>query len=225
VYHVPDIRIPSTPSISFAGPPSEGDIDRRLLFRWSYLGDVSDIHFDLQSRPIEHEGNSEDGWLVVDTIRPGAITPEPGQIFRKVIENRTPGLQCDWRIIAIRTALDPLDPLFKRMHEIRSIPSNSRRLSALGALSAPSWVRIDRSHEANGKISLFWSTTDTYRSLELRVRGPADAGYRVSKLQPKDTSVQVDISADPQGEWTFQLVATTHQARIAGRLLSLSEEI
>jgi hypothetical protein len=200
---VPDVRIPAPPNLlrsDAAGVP-----ERSLAVEWIQPGPHDGIGFAIETRPLG-QMDADTGWKRrVDHV-PGAILPDARGRFRSIVPDLKPGQWLEVRVLALRHALDPIDPRAKAVRVIEGRPSHITRGRAEGTLNPPQDLRISID-QTTATATLTWTNTDIYDRIELRRKSPAQWGFE-RRLIAGDARICIDDRPlDAEGEWVIQLVA------------------
>lgn len=204
---VPDVRQPPPPEFTRlvvparpsggAAPPS-----RRLLCEWTQSGPQDDLRFDIEMRSEDSEA-----WQLVGVIQRGAA-PESGLMpkFQIEIGGLSPGQLHFFRIIAVREARDPIDPLGQLRRNIRSLPSAIKSGQASGLIEGPSILSGRVVVGRGSHVQLEWANGDVYRSIEILRQAPGE--FRLRRVASIDGDIESFKDSDVRtGTWLYRLRA------------------
>lgn len=204
--HVPDVRPPPAPNLVRVVTPPPEEMDRVIVVEWTQAALESDLRFEVESR----EPNTASTFTTVGEVASGTA-PVNGH-FRFVHFDRIPGLHYEYRVIAVREALDPTDPSASARRAIRSLPSETRTGVAISASPLAPPVEVTATHDIDtSSIHVAWTNEDSYDILLVYRRAPGRFGFeRIVELAGMATSYDDrDITA---GTWAYQI-----RARMASR--------
>lgn len=200
-------------------------MDRAVTCCWTHAGPPERVGFRIDSRTASNEKTGGNGlWEVVTDLLPGTVVADRRKRFSVMLPNRSPGEWRDFRVTAVRHALDPADPRAKITRRIDGRPSNFMRARATGELNAPQQLRADVS--PRGMVMLRWINPESYAQLELRRRPPGGLGLvrrEVGARAGAETFCEPD-RLPAHGEWTYQLAAVGHGRRAVSEPLTLTWE-
>ena len=207
---VPDVRQPSPPEFtrlvvparpsSGAAPPS-----RRMLCEWTQSGPQDDLRFDIEMR-----SQDTDAWQLVGVVQRGATPePEPVRKYQKEIGGLLPGQTHVFRVIAVREARDPIDPLGQLRRDIRSLPSAIKTGRASGRVGGPSVLSGRAVAGTNSHVQLQWTNGDIYRSIEILRQAPDE--FRLRRVASIEGEIEGFKDSDVRtGTWLYRVRALGH---------------
>ncbi len=191
--HVPDVHPPSAPTLLRLGPPSETST-RTVRIEWSQTGPLHGLRFEVERRRPD-----EPRWSLVQAV-PASAATSPGR-WAVLHEDVAPGSPHLYRVVAIREALDPIDPFGASTRPIASIPSSEKTGLAAGELRPPEDLSATVD-VTTGSVTLTWSNRDDYTEVEIRRRGAQRFGFARLGRVSRDSEVFVDESV-PSGTYTY----------------------
>ncbi|MEO8667476.1 MAG: hypothetical protein ABI399_03105 [Bauldia sp.] len=208
--HVPDVRQPPAPNLLRASPLPPEEADRAVALEWTEAGSLADVRFEVWFRDATGDAAAPE---LAGTV-PAGTTPGPGRRFRFVHAGRPPGRMATYYVVAVREALDPIDPAAASRRDIASFASQKLSAAGLrtGPLAAPGGV--EASLDASG-VELRWTTEDDYEAIEIRRRDPGQFGFAfLARIDGTATSYR-DLVAEP-GLFTYQVRAIGHSRMARG---------
>lgn len=208
--HVPDVRQPAAPNLLRVSPLPPEDADRAIALEWTEAGSLTDVRFEVWFRSSADEAAEPE---LAGVVAAGT-TPGPGRRYRFVHTGRPPGRMFTYHVIAVREALDPIDPAAVRRRDIASFQSQALGAAALrtGPLAGPAGVAALL--DAPG-VELRWTTEDDYEAIEIRRRDPGQFGFAfLARIDGTATSYR-DPVAEP-GVFTYQVRAIGHSRMARG---------
>ncbi|QTL03932.1 hypothetical protein J5J86_00700 [Aquabacter sp. L1I39] len=212
---VPDVRIPSRPSLLLASPiPSD---ERSIVCTWTVAGHDKDFGFVIEVRDLETAPGKVSRWQRLLDLLPGSIEPDATGRLSVRVGNRPPGRWQELRILSVRHALDPDDPRAILTRRIEGEPSNVLRVRADGDLRPVQDLRVSIS--ANGRAELHWRNSDRYEGLELRARPPGRTGFERSQIDRNAQTASWVLTIP--GVWTFEIAAMTEGRRAVSQAVSI----
>ncbi|GLR77736.1 hypothetical protein GCM10007856_04040 [Azospirillum oryzae] len=200
---VPDVRIAPPPNLLRAtAPPVVDDRQRRLRLEWTQGGPLDDLGFVVEVS----DGAGNDGWRLVADYLPGMLAAEENARFVAELVDQVPGKPTQFRVVAVRHALDPADPWGLARTRIRGLESNEVTAMALGELRPP--TDLAARYLGDGAIELTWRNRDEYRWIEVRRRAPGAYGFTRSRCDGDRQRFSDALPAGAKaGEWHYELVA------------------
>lgn len=212
---VPDVRIPTRPSLLVASPiPNE---ERSIVCTWTAAGLDKDFGFVIEVRDLETAPGKLSRWQRLLDLLPGSIAPDATGRLSVQVGNRPPGRWQELRILAVRHALDPDDPRAIMTRRIEGEPSNVLRVRAEGDLRPVQDLRVSIS--ANGRAELRWRNSDRYEGLELRARPPGRTGFERRQID-RNAETASAVFTIP-GVWTYEIAAMTEGRRAVSQAVSI----
>jgi len=208
--HVPDVRQPGAPNLLRVSPLPPEEADRAIALEWTEAGSLTDVRFEVWFRPSADEAAEPE---LAGVVAAGT-TPGPGRHYRFVHTGRPPGRMATYHVIAVREALDPIDPAAVSRRDIASFKSQALNAAALrtGPLAGPGGV--EALLDAPG-VELRWTTEDDYEAIEIRRRDPGQFGFAfLARINGTATSYR-DPIAEP-GLFTYQVRAIGHSRTARG---------
>ncbi|GAA1869444.1 hypothetical protein [Asanoa iriomotensis] len=209
--YVPDVRPPPAPNLVRVVATKPAEADRGIAVEWSQAALDGDIGFEVEVRATDLAAP----FTTAGVVGPGA-TPVAGR-FRFVHHNRIPGRRYEYRVVAVREALDPADPAAAARRPIRSHPSATRTGVAISTTPPGPPAGVTALWDAAmGAIRLTWSNAEAYDALLVYRRAPGRFGFeRVVMLD--GTAVAHHDPGLAAGTWAYQLRArtATREARSA----------
>lgn len=203
--HVPDVRPPPAPNLLRVAAAPVAEADRALVIEWTQPALAADLRFEIEARQA---GVGDARFEPVTSIPAG--TPPTGGRFRFVHADQVPGRKVEYRVIAVREALDPIDPAGNTRRDIRSAPSAARVGVAISAAPLAAPAGLAGVHDAGaGAVRLSWSNDDTYQSIAVYRRAPSRFGFELLTELPGSAELHDDAAATP-GTWAYQLRARGH---------------
>lgn len=215
---VPDVRIPPCPNFIQLRPGA----DRSVNIGWTQPGPLVGIGFQIETRAANGIQAADENWVTIAEYLPATLVAQAGTSFLVSLDRQRPGELREFRVLAVRHALDPIDPRMRRTREIRSRPSNILATRATGTLQAPAGLSVvEIKSDAHTRIvELRWSNRDAYDGIELRRRAPDRYGYeRVIMLAGVADSFREPAKLFAAGLWTYELAA------IGGGQRAVSERV
>jgi hypothetical protein len=209
--HVPDVRPPPAPNLVRVVATHPEEIDRAIAVEWTQAALNGDIRFEVEVR----EAGGGRTFTSAGVVARGAA-PIGGR-FRFVHPDRVPGRRYEYRVIAVREALDPVDPSAAARRSIRSLPSAARIGVAVSATPPDPPFGVTALWDATtGSVRLAWSNAEAYDALLLYRRAPGRFGFE-QVIALDGTAVAHDDSGLTAGTWAYQLRArtATREARSA----------
>lgn len=201
--HVPDMRRPAPVNLLSVTVPSPSasydDAARRVVLEWTLAGDRDRVRFDIEA---SMEGQT---WTALASVPPGTSPNDPDTLrYRYTLQDVAPGLRRMYRVVAIREALDPIDPAGVATRDIRGVPSQGLWGAAIGNIIGPTalaaaWNAIEQ------RVEITWSNPETYQAIELRRKSESSFGY--ARLQQVPGGQQSASDTPGPGVWTYQLRA------------------
>ncbi|PSS58943.1 hypothetical protein [Pseudomonas sp. BBP2017] len=206
---VPDVRIAPQP-VPLGARPDPGR-ERAVICSWTQPGPVEGIGFRIEARPVLQGQVRDEDWTVVSELVPGSVAPVGAGRYTVTLQDRAPGFWQDYRVTAVRHALDPDDPRGRAIRRIMGAPSDPMRACAEGDLRPPEYLRANVSD--TGVVTLRWTKRDRYQAIEVRRWEEGDwRVVRVTLPGEAETYVVPDrLPADTV--WLFDLTAIGHDAR------------
>jgi hypothetical protein len=201
--YVPDVRRPPAPNLFRARATAPPEADRAIALEWTQAGDRSGVRFEVEFRA---RGAASAEFSVAGEV-PETTPPAAAGVFRFVHEARPPGKAFEYRVIAYRSAADPIDPAGAATREIASAPSPVQIASAisLAPLGAPTQITAVRD-PATGAVALAWANTDAYETISVRRRAAAGHVHTVVATLAGDAASHIE-PAVPSGTWRYQVRA------------------
>jgi hypothetical protein len=199
--HVPDVRSPVAPNLLRVVATRPDEADRAIAIEWAQAAFDGGIRFEVQVRDDE----ATDPFAPVGVV-PRGTAPADGR-FRFVHQARVPGRRYEYRVVAVREALDPTDPSATARRDIRSIPSQARVGVAISSTPPEPPQGLTASWDAtSGAVRLAWTNGESYDALFVHRRAPERFGFpRVGALD--GTSYAYDDTAVTAGTWAYELRA------------------
>jgi hypothetical protein len=201
--HVPDVRRPPAPNLvrAVATPPDEAD--RTIAIEWRQPGRLDDLRFEVLARPV---APLEPGFEVVGII-PRGEAPDASGLFRFLHGQRTPGKPYEYRVDAVREALDPIDPAAVLRRDIRGAESATATAVAISATPlAPPSDFVAAWDTASAALVLTWTVDESYESIEVQRRPPGRWVFQQIALLPPYDATYIDPSVG-SGTWAYRLRA------------------
>ena len=200
--HVPDVRRPPPPNLVrvAAVPPAEAP--RALAVEWTQPALTPDVRFDIERR----EADAGDARFALVASLPRGTVPVAGR-FRFVHAGQIPGQRVEYRVTAVREALDPIDAGAAARRDIRSQPSQPRIGVAIAAGPLAPPIAFAATHDAaTGSVRLSWTNDDSYLRIAVYRRAPARFGLELV-AQLSGTAELHDDATVSAGTWAYQLRA------------------
>jgi hypothetical protein len=194
--YVPDVRPPPPPNLLRAVAAT--DADRAIRVEWAQAGELDRVQFVVEQRP---EGGGP--WSAVGTLAGDASTT--GR-YAFVHAGVPPSRPFEYRVRAVRSVDDPIDPSGIAQRAITSLPSAIRVARAisrapLGGATALAAV-VD---PGTGNVSLSWANGDAYEGIAIRRRAADRFAYvTVATLPGSATTFSETV---PPGRWRYQVRA------------------
>jgi hypothetical protein len=201
--HVPDIRQPPRPNLVRAVAVTPEEADRTIAVEWTQGADLGDVRFEIYARPA---GTPEGIFELAGTVARNSAAG-PGASFRFLHRDRPPGKPFEYQVVAVREALDPIDPAAVQRRDIASLPSAPRIGAAISSnpLAAP--VSLAGSFDtAAGRVNLTWSVRDFYERIEVRRKSPERYAFEVIESVPGEQESFSEAAPQP-GTYRYQLRA------------------
>ncbi|WP_437878144.1 hypothetical protein [Sorangium sp. So ce513] len=197
--YVPDVRPPPPPNLLRVVATRPEELDRGLAVEWAQAALDPDIRFDVQVREAG-------GAFVAAGILPRGTAPIAGR-FRFVHGGRVPGRRYEYRVVAVREALDPVDPSATLRRDVRSLPSVTRAGVAVSAapLAPPAGLSATVDG-ATGAIQLAWTNADSYDAILIYRRAPGRFGFERIAALGGGAVAHVD-PAPEAGTWAYEVRA------------------
>src|SRR5262249_35784998 len=133
---------------------------------WTQAGLLDGIGFAVETRTASSDGE----WELATEFLPGMLQAENSAHFVTDLIDQVPGRFVSIRIVAIRHALDPIDPCSKLRTRIFSERSNEITACAIGELRPP--TNFVAQKIARRTVKLSWKNRDLYDWIEIRRVGP-----------------------------------------------------
>lgn len=210
--YVPDVRQPPPPMLMKAAPMLPGVAERSILLEW-VAPTAPDIRFDIWCASAAEPNTSRE---CVHTA-PAGSSPDTDGRFRFIHGDRVPGKLFNYEVVAVREALDPIDPTAVARRDI--VSASSLTLSAAALASGPLLPPANGAAEATGTgVKLTWQLADHYDAIEVRRRSQGRFAFvLVERLEGTATTFH---------DSTPQLGSVTYRIRgIAASRLADSPEI
>jgi hypothetical protein len=205
--HVPDVRPPPAPNLVRVVATRPEELDRAIAVEWTQAALDADLRFDVEMREPDTIAAP---FTMVGAVARGT-SPVNGR-FRFVHPGRVPGRRYQYRLIAVREALDPTDPSGAARRAIRSLPSAARIGIAISASPpAPPLGFTATWDTATGSIRLAWTNADSYDTLLVYRRAPGHSGFE-QVVALAGTAVAHDDPGLAAGTWAYEV-----RARMASR--------
>jgi hypothetical protein len=199
--YVPDVRPPPAPNLMRVAATHPEEMDSAIAVEWGQAALDTDTRFEIEIR----EAGSSSRFTTAGTVPRG--TPPVNGRFRFIHPDRVPGRRYEYRVIAVREALDPIDSSGSARRAIRSIPSPTRIGFSTSALPlAPPFGIIVEWNSAANSIHLSWTNAGSYDTVAIHRRAPDRYGFeRQAELDGMSTSFQDPALAS--GTWAYELRA------------------
>ena len=199
--YVPDVRQPPPSNLLRAAAASAADPDRAIGVEWTQAGPVDGVRFDVFFR----EAGSSASFAKAGSL-PAGTTPGTAGRYHFLHLERTPGKEYEYRVVAVREALDPIDPAAAAKRDIAGPPSAVRTGSAISR--APLALPVSLAAKLSGAtaVELTWQNRDGYESIEVWRRADADFLHQRVGTAAGDAQSFKD-SGVPAGTWHYQLRA------------------
>lgn len=199
--YVPDVRRPPAPNLLRANAAPQAEADRAIAVEWTQAGPLDGVRFDVFFRDAS---NADAAWALAGRVAIGSTPTEAGR-FRFLHLERPPGKKFAYYAVAVREALDPIDPAAVAKRDIGSGRSNEKTGSAIsaGPLAAP--VSLMASLSTQG-VTLTWDNRDWYEKIEVRRKLASSYIYDLITIVDGDAESYDDTSV-MAGTWRYQLRA------------------
>ena len=156
---------------------------------------------------VEQRPPNGDVWIEVDTVPIGTASIDGRFLF--VHEDVPPMTPFEYRVRAVRSVEDPIDPSGAAQREIRSLPSATRIATAVSRAPLGGPTGLIAVHDpTTGAVSLTWSNGDAYASLAVRRRAADRLAYATVATLP-GTATSFADAAVPSGTWRYQVRGST----------------
>ena len=200
--YVPDIRRPAAPNLLRVAPARPDEADRALALEWTFAGPRDGVRFDVFAR----EATADDLPSPAGSV-PKSTAPDTTGRYRWIHEGRTPGRRYSYQIVAVREALDPIDPAAVLTRDIAGPPSAEVTGTAIsyGPLLAPSGV-IATPDSGGGHVTIAWTNNDAYESVEVWRKPLGSALYARVGAALTGITTAFDDTPTP-GTWVYQVRA------------------
>jgi hypothetical protein len=202
--HVPDIRCPPAPNLlrAVATPPAEAD--RTIAVEWTMAGPTDRVRFDIQCRPADASPAAP--YELAGSVPAGTL-PGPGSRYRFLHREKPPGKPFSYQIVAVREALDPIDPTGTMTRDILSAPSSVQTGVAVSAVPLAAPVALAATVlSSSDEVSLTWSNRDFYETIQVRRKKADRFRYELVGTVQGTTETFTDTGV-PSGTWRYQLWA------------------
>jgi hypothetical protein len=199
--HVPDVRQPPVPNLLRVAAAAATYPDRAIAVDWTQAGPVDGVRFDVLFR----EAGSTPSFAKAGSL-PAGTAPGTAGRYRFLHLERTPGKEYEYRVVAVREALDPIDPAAATKRDVAGPPSAARSGSAISRAPLDPPVSLAAKLTGAADVELTWQNRDSYESIEIWRRADSDflhrrVGVAVGGAQSfKDSGVAA-------GTWHYQLRA------------------
>lgn len=202
--YVPDVRPPPSPNLLRVVASAE--VDRAIRIEWAQPGERERVEFVIEQRP---KGGA--AWSAVGTLE--SVTSTDGR-YVFVHEDVPPSKLFEYRVRAVRSVDDPIDPSGVAQRAIAGLPSAIRVASAISRapLERPTALAVVVDTAA-GQVSLSWTNADAYEGLAIR-RRPADR-YAYATVATLSGSATTFSETLPSGTWRYQLRASVARRHAA----------
>ncbi|MFI7642291.1 hypothetical protein [Nonomuraea sp. NPDC049400] len=210
--YVPDVRPPPAPNLTRVVATHPDDINGAIAVEWTQAALEADVRFDVEVR----QSGAAIPFTIAGVLARG--TAPAGGRFRFVHPGRVPGRRYEYRVIAVREALDPGDPSGTARRSIRSLPSAVRTGAAISATPPDPPLDVTAVWDAaTGSVHLAWTNAGAYDTLLLHRRAPGRFGFEQVIALDGTTVAHDDDSGLTTGTWAYQLRArtATREARSA----------
>lgn len=210
IVRVPDVRIPPPPNFLRAAA-LDGE-SRTILCVWTRGGPPEGIGHIIEARKPDPNLHPDEGWETIAQYLPEQIVAQDGGRYSVRLVGQQPGVWREFRVIAIRHALDPDDPRAKTLRTIRGRASLVMRACAEGELRAPEALRATKI--ADNIVELRWINVDLYECIEVRRRRPGGSGFERFKINGGLQLFRESTALTLSGQWTYELAAIGTGRRI-----------
>jgi hypothetical protein len=184
-------------------------MESAIAVEWTQPAFDSDLRFEVEVR----KPDTASPFATVGEVAQGTI-PDNGH-FRFVHIYLVPGLRYEYRVFAVREALDPADSSASARRAIRSPPSASGIGIAVSATPLAPPFEVNATQDTStGSVHLTWSSGDDYDTLLIYRRAPGRFGFeRIAELDGMASSF--DDSDTAAGVRAYQVRAhlATRKAR------------
>lgn len=198
--YVPDVRRPAAPNLLRFAPARQDEADRALVAEWTFSGPADGVRFDVYSRIA----GGSDPFLFAGSV-PKNTAPDPTGRFRWLVSGRIPGRRYACQIVAVREALDPIDPAAAVTRDIAGLPSVEVTGVAIsyGPLLGPSSITAALG-ATPGSVAIAWTNNDSYESIEVWRRSATSILYvRCAAALAGDAIACPDTPG--AGQWIYQV--------------------
>jgi hypothetical protein len=201
--YVPDIRQPPPPNLVRAVATVPDEADRTIAVEWTQGADLGDVRFDVWFRPA----TAASAAFVLAGSVPRNAPAGAGGAFRFLHRDRPPARPFEYRVVAVREALDPIDPAAVARRDIASAPSAARVGTAISSTPLAAPVLLTAVLDVLGnRVTLSWGVRDFYDRIEIRRKAPGRHGYEVVGRVAGDAQT-FDEPLPPSGTYAYQLRA------------------
>jgi len=197
--YVPDVRRPPAPNLLRAIAASPSEADRAIALEWTQSGPLDGVRFDVFFRD-----SVDTPWSLAGRVTAGSSPGAAGR-FRFLHLERPPGKTFLYSVVAVREALDPIDPAATLKRDVESARSNEKAGSAISAAPLAAPVSLAAALSTDG-VELTWDNRDSYEAIEVRRKAPNHYTYHLVTSVAGDAESYEDTSVTA-GTWRYQLRA------------------
>ena len=168
--YLPNVRALTAPNLIRVVATRQQKLDRGIAVEWTQAALDEDLRFEVEVRKTDV---GAEPFTTAGVIARGT-RPVYGR-FRFVHADRVPGRRHEYRVIAVREALDPVDSTSTARRAIGNIPSASQIGVAISASPPASPLGVNAtSGTATSSVHLAWINADSYDSLLVYRRARQD---------------------------------------------------